>query len=343
SFTVTNGAIGLVDLSPVNVVAGANNSATVTIEGTLADLNHVLRDGNLVYHPSQGFVGINTLSVGIDDNGNTGSGGPATDAKDLSIIVTRTPARLSRVENKPLIYAEGRGKVRVSAALQVSSPYDPVGARVAITGNFSAAEDALTWTPRTGIAGNYDAVTGILTFTGQAPAARYQAILRSVRYVNSSHNPDTSSRTIAFTVGNGSAVAEWSVPVTRTVQVKAVNTAPVLTVPSATLSGPSNVDLAINGINAIDVDANGAVERLTLRATNGSIGFASLGGLTIVSGSNNSAMLIVEGTLAQLNAALAANNLMFHPNANFVGAATLGLTLDDGGKSSHKAIRIRIG
>jgi large repetitive protein len=203
--------------------------------------------------------------------------------------------------------------------------------------------------PQTGITGNFDPTTGVLTLTGPASVAAYQRALRGVRYANTSHNPITTARTVTFQVTDGAAENGSSNVVARTVQVRPVNTAPVLTVPAVAPTGPRNSDLAITGISALDVDANGGVERLTLRARRGTIGFVSLAGLTIVSGANNSALLVVEGTLAQLNDALAGDNLVFRPATDFAGTAVLGLTLNDGANSgtgtaraSSKSVRIAI-
>ncbi len=77
-------------------------------------------------------------------------------------------------------------------------------ASVSIGANFTPSEDRLLFTPQAGITGTYDAATGILNFTGSAPAADYQAVLRSVQYQDTNADPVTANRLtrgIAFSIG----------------------------------------------------------------------------------------------------------------------------------------------
>jgi hypothetical protein len=76
------------------------------------------------------------------------------------------------------------------------------GAVVRIRGGFSASEDQLGFTPAYGITGSYNASTGELVLRGNASAAQYQEVLRSVTYANSSMNPSTTAREILITIGD---------------------------------------------------------------------------------------------------------------------------------------------
>jgi hypothetical protein len=352
SLTVPEGTIRFTDLTSVSVVSGANDSASIAIAGTIAQLNEALRDGNLFYHPVLGFIGTVIASLALDDSGNTGIGGALTDTKDLAILVVHGPPQLIRVESNPLVYVEGHGKRRVTTHVKVLDAQGVVtGATIAITDKFSAAEDVLTMpVVGLGISSNYDPAKGILTLSGSATVAKYQRALRAVRYSNTSRNPSTNSRTISFQITDGAAINGLSNVVSRSIQIRPVNNAPVLTVLSTLPSGLANTDIAINGITAFDVDSNGGVERLTLHVSRGTIRFVSLAGLTIVRGSNGSSLVVVEGTVAQLNDALASDNLLFHPVVDFKGTAVLGLTLNDLGntgfgiaRTSHRAVRIHVG
>ena len=78
------------------------------------------------------------------------------------------------------------------------------------------------------IAGSYNAATGVMTLTsagGTATVAQWQAALRAVQYANSSDNPSTASRTVSFTVNDGTT---GSNTVASTVNVAAVNDASTL-------------------------------------------------------------------------------------------------------------------
>lgn len=101
-------------------------------------------------------------------------------------------------------------------------------ATVSITGGFNGAQDTLAVTLSGNIGATYNATTGVLTLTsagGSATLAQWRAVLRSVTYSNISDNPDTAARTISFVVSDGT---KSSAVVTRTVNVFAVNDAPVI-------------------------------------------------------------------------------------------------------------------
>src|SRR5205814_1714882 len=120
-----------------------------------------------------------------------------------------------------------------------------------VTANFACGQDTLSFTnvPATmgNIAGSYNAATGVMTLTsagGTATLAQWQAALRAVQYANSSDNPSTSARTVSFAVNDGTG---GSNTVTSTVNVTAVNDAPVLAT-GTTLSYTENG--AASAINA---------------------------------------------------------------------------------------------
>ena len=51
-----------------------NGTHTVTLTGTIAQVNTAL--GTLVYNSDDGFTGSDTVTLNVNDNGNTGTGGP---------------------------------------------------------------------------------------------------------------------------------------------------------------------------------------------------------------------------------------------------------------------------
>ena len=72
--------------------------------------------------------------------------------------------------------------------------------------------------------------------------------------------------------------------------------------------------------------------------------------MTVVGGSNGSRLVVVEGTLDRLNAALGAGGLVYRPAAGFAGADTLTVSLNDRGltglggpRAVSKSVRIRVG
>ncbi len=133
-----------------------------------------------------------------------------------------------------LDYSENDPAAAIDALLTVSDgdSTNLVGATVRIT-NFVAGEDVLSFTDQGSITGSFDSNTGILTLTGTATVADYQAALRLVKYSNTSEQPDTTTRTVAYQVDDGSAQDNLSNVLTASITVAAVNDAPALSVPSA--------------------------------------------------------------------------------------------------------------
>src|SRR6185312_814872 len=81
---------------------------------------------------------------------------------------------------------------------------------VSITGGFQSAEDVLAFTndgsTMGNIAASYNALTGVLSLTsaGATPTtSQWQSALRAVTYDDTSDTPNTTNRTISFTVDDG--------------------------------------------------------------------------------------------------------------------------------------------
>ena len=84
-----------------------------------------------------------------------------------------------------------------------------------------------------------------------------------------------------------------------------------------------------NAITLTDGAASGASDSLTLSVSHGTLTLGSTTGITFVSGSNNSSVMTIKGTLARLNAALRA--LKFTPTSGYAGFDRLLLALNNAG------------
>ena len=102
-----------------------------------------------------------------------------------------------------------------------------------------------------------------------------------------------------------------------------INVAPADDAPVNTVPGPQmvaeNTPLPIAGISVNDVDNNLATTQLTVG--NGTINVSLAGGATISGGSNGSATLVLSGTQAQINLALA--SVQYQGNLNYNGVDLL--------------------
>ncbi|WGS53361.1 DUF4347 domain-containing protein [Paraburkholderia sp. D15] len=149
-------------------------------------------------------------------------------------------------------------------------------ATVSIGAGFHAGEDVLGFvnngTTMGNITASYNAVTGVMTLSsagGSATLAQWQAALRSVTYTDTAVTPDNTTRTISFTVNDGT---QDSALVSRNVTVADTDQTPVLSTSGGstafvagdnTASTPVTVD---NGVTVSDLD-NGTLASATVSIT----------------------------------------------------------------------------
>jgi len=124
--------------------------------------------------------------------------------------------------------------VVIDSGLTVIDPGTSVlaSARVTITGSFHSSEDVLALTNNPGtmgnIAGVYSAGTLTLTSAGNtASIAQWRAALEAVTYTDTAVTPNTATRTISFSVTDGSS--NVSNTATRNVTVADTDQTPIIT------------------------------------------------------------------------------------------------------------------
>ena len=134
---------------------------------------------------------------------------------------------LAAIEGTALAYTENQAATAITATVTASDLDNTnlASATIQITGNYDNGQDVLSFTNTANITGTWTAATGTLTLTGSDTVANYQAALRAVKYQNTSDNPSGLTRTVSFTVNDGTANSNT---VTRNIAVTAVNDAPVL-------------------------------------------------------------------------------------------------------------------
>lgn len=150
--------------------------------------------------------------------------------------------------------------VVIDSGLTVTDPASStlVSGTVSITGNFHSGEDVLAFTNNGttmgDIASSYNATAGVLTLTSSTHAtlAQWQAALRAITYTDTAVTPNNATRTISFTVNDGT---NSSTAATRTVTVIATDQTPIVT----TTSGVTNY---VAGSNAATIDSGVTVTDL---------------------------------------------------------------------------------
>ncbi|MDO6388409.1 tandem-95 repeat protein, partial [Uliginosibacterium sp. 31-12] len=127
-----------------------------------------------------------------------------------------------------------------------------------------------------------------------------------------------------YTVTSGGVSETATVNVT----VAAVNDAPVNTMP-ASFTTLEDTSKALTGLSISDVDAGTGTLTVTLVVNNGVLNVS--GGGASIAGSGSS-IVTLTGTVAQINATLAAS-VNYVPNSNFNGTDTLAMSTSDGGNT----------
>ncbi|PQV49133.1 DUF4347 domain-containing protein [Paraburkholderia sp. BL21I4N1] len=241
-------------------------------------------------------------------------------------------------------------------------------ATVSITGGFHAGQDVLSFNNDGATMGNitvtgYDASTGVLTLTSSgatATLAQWQAALQSVTYTDTAVTPDNTTRTISFTVNDGT---KDSAAGTKQVTVADVDQTPILTTSNGktsfvsgdnTASTPVVVDA---GVTVTDLD-NTTLASATVSITSGFhagqdvLSFnndgATMGNITVTGYDASTGVLTLTSsgataTLAQWQAALRSVTYTDTAVVPDVTQRTISFSVNDGTQDSAagtKAITI---
>lgn len=228
-----------------------------------------------------------------------------------------------------------------------------VSATVGITGGFHAGEDVLAFandgSTMGNITGSYNAATGVLMLTSAGATAtlpQWQAALRSATYTDTAVTPDTATRTVSFTVTDGTNDST----ATRTVTVTAVDQTPVVATAGGTVdyeSGTAGVTID-NGVMVSDLDSTtqssatvsistglDAGDVLAFVNTNGALFGNIIGSYNAATGVLSLTSNAATATNAQWSTALSA--VVFSSTSTTPGSRTIAYAVSDGVKISATA------
>ena len=211
-------------------------------------------------------------------------------------------------------------------------------AEVQITGGLHSDQDVLAFVNGNAAAfgditeASYDQGTGLLTLTsaGGATLAQWQNALQAVTYSNTSASPSNDVRTVTFQVDDGSAQHNLSNVETASVFVAPADVAPTISLADAhEQPAIGGVLLTVPCDPISDPDAGNNPLTLTLNVADGTLSpFDPVCGLTVIQ-DGSQGVLEVQGTLAQLNEAMA-HGVIYHPSNDWLLPETVNFTVDDG-------------
>ncbi|MBV9550597.1 MAG: VCBS repeat-containing protein, partial [Alphaproteobacteria bacterium] len=277
----------------------------------------------------------------VNDNGNTGTGGPLTGNDNATInitavndapVATITPASYSATEQTALNLKNN--------GLAVSDVDAGTGS---VTATLSVTEGTLTVTAGTSGALVSGSGTGTVTINGTL--AQINALLNTdatstVSYIDNTDTPSPNA-TLSLSVNDNGNTGTGG-PLTgndnATINITAVNDAPVATITPASYSATeqTTLDLKNNGLAISDVDAGTGSVTATLSVTEGTLNVTAGTSGAGVSGSGTGTVTLT-GTLAQINALLntdGTSTISYIDNTNTPSAsATLSFSVNDNGNT----------
>ena len=352
--TITSWGLG----QPLIVTFNASASP-VAVQALL----HAIGAGNISDTPP---VGPRTLTFTVTD----GDGGSSSATADLAITPVNDAPVIANLQDDTITATEntntqpfydlGQNAVITDAD---SANFNGGSLTVAVTGGLVVNADRValiqngivTLTSSDGYANSTVLVNGVVVGTVQnayqtnnlvinfttddATAARVQAVLRQIAYVNTSDNSTAGTRTLTTTLIDGDGTANGGSDrnsYTTTVDVIATNDAPTHVVPGAqTTAEDTAKTFGYAGNNYLyvqDADAGGNAIQVTIGVAHGALTLGRTDGLTFGTGDGTGDVTMTfTGTLSDINSAL--NNLSYMPDANYNGADTLTFTSDDLGNS----------
>jgi len=203
---VWDSASGILTLSGTDTVASYQAALrSITYENTSANPTATPRT-----------VAFTVFDGDVDSN---------VESRVINVGVVNNAPTLATIEGQIASFVENATGTGITGNLSISDVDDSQieSATVAISNNYVAGEDQLTFVPQAGISGTF--LNGTLTLTGSATLADYEAAIHSVTYSNSSENPSAATRTVDITVNDGDVNSN---SLSRDIEVIPVNDASML-------------------------------------------------------------------------------------------------------------------
>jgi VCBS repeat-containing protein len=208
-----------------NITGSFNaGTGTLTLTGSDTIANYQAAQRSVTYSNASNSPSTlqRTVTWQVDDGGGVNNlSAPVTST--INVISVNDAPHLAN--GSTISYTENDPATVINSLISVTDADSPslTGATVQITSGYNSAQDVLSFTPALGIASSFNSGTGTLTLSGTSSVANYQTALRNVKYTNTSDDPTTASRSVAFQVTDGTDASNI---VSSTINVTAVNDAP---------------------------------------------------------------------------------------------------------------------
>ncbi len=299
-----------------------DNNALFSVQPAIAP------DGTLTFTPAPNANGSATITVSVTDSGGTANGGVDTSVTQTFTITVTSVNDAPVGANATVTTLEDTAYVFALANFGFTDPNDtPANGFLAVS---------IATLPAVGVL----QLDGVAVTAGQSITVADIAAGK-LRFLPAANANGAGYASFTFQVQDDGGTANGGSDLdatsrTLTIDVTAVNDAPVNTVPGSQTAA-EDAPLAITGLAIADLDAGTGNVQVTLAVSNGKLTVRTdvPGGLTAASlAGNGTNSVILTGTVAQINATLAAaGGLVYLGNANYSGADLLTVTTNDLGNT----------
>jgi len=314
-------------------------------QDTLSFVNDGLTMGNIV---GTWTVGTGTLTLTSAGNQatvaqfeaalraityNNSSNSPNSTTRTVQFIVTDGSNAQSTAVTRDITITAVNNSPTISAPATLPINEDTLTALGQIT--FSDVDSTIGTVTFSVGSGTFSAIgSGGVSVGGTQTAITLSGTLANINLFIASNKLNytpaaNASGDVTLTINvNTTSVSDATTTVT--LQVAAVNDAPVVTAP-ASIGVTEDVSSVISGISFSDVDAGANTVVATFSVPSGTLSASSGSGVT-VSGADTG-VLTLSGSLADINAFISANSLTFKTALNSTTNVVLTVTLNDKGFS----------
>ncbi|MGP3699568.1 beta strand repeat-containing protein [Rhodobacter sp. NSM] len=310
--------------SGAGVTVLGSGTGVLTLSGTVAAINAFIAASEVAFTPDANATTDVTLSIGIDDGGNSGSGGVLTAGTSVTLAVIP-------VNDAPTVSAPASLSVTEDTATAVTgiSFADVDAGSSDVTAILSVDAGMLAAASGSGVT-VLGSGTGVLTLSGTVAAINAFIAASGVAFTPAANATTDATLSVGINDGGNSGGGALTASTSVTLAVTAVNDAPTVLAP-ASLAVTEDSTTAVTGISFADVDAGSSDVTAILSVDAGMLAAASGSGVTVLGSGTNALML--SGTVAAINAFIAASEVAFTPAANATTDATLTVGINDGGNS----------
>ena len=311
------------------VVVSGSATGTVSLVGTLAELDTFVDAGGVTYVPVANASGNVTLTGVLDDGGNTGTDPGSSGTGSTETATDSATISLDADNDGPAASAPATISATEDTAANVTgvSVADIDAGSSSISLTLSVPSGVLTATSGSGVTVTGSG-TGSVELSGSVTNLNSFMASPSVAFTPASNaTADVVLTTLADDLGNTGTGGSKTDSETSTIEIAAVNDAPVLTSP-ASFAVTEDQASTVGGLSVADVDASALTFTLTAPTASGTFAATTGGGVTVSGGGTR--VLGLSGSAANLNAFLVAG-VSYSTATNLVAAVDVDVSVSDGG------------